>query len=222
MSVTSITQTPQAQAQAGATPIKGSKLTTSDFLQLMVLQLKNQNPTSPSDPNQVMKQMMDLAGYEAQVDTGKKLDAITSSLSALLSGNGLGYIGRTVEAVGDTTALQSGQAKWSYATNGKAQSVKLQVLDEKGAVVFETAGKTDPGKQSFSWDGKDKDGKQLPDGGKYTLKVTALDGNDKAVPTGTTIFGKVTGIDATGDKSVLQIGGISVLMQSVLAVLESK
>ena len=221
MSISALNQTAQA-SQNGSQNIRGSKLSSADFMKLMVLQLKNQNPTKPADTNQFMKQVLSLANYESQAEMNQKLDKITAALGSMMMGNGLGYIGRTIEAAGDTTALQSGEAKWSYSLASKAKDVTIKVLDENGDVVFEKEGQTGAGKHDFVWDGKGSDGKTRPDGGKYTIKIEAKDADGKAIEAQTTITGKVTGVDASGDKVYLNIGDANVLMQSLLKVLDGK
>jgi flagellar basal-body rod modification protein FlgD len=211
------------QASNSTSPKIGrSKLTSQDFMKLMLLQMKNQNPTKPTDPSSFMRQMISLANYEAQAATGQKLDNITSSLGTLISGNGLGYIGKTIEAQGDTTSLQNGKAQWSYSLKTEAAKVTLKILDEKGSAVFETRGDGKAGKHNFAWDGKTKDGKQLPDGGKYTIKIEAADNGGKAIESSTSIFGKVTGTDTVDGKTLLKIGSAAFQMKSILSVQESK
>jgi flagellar basal-body rod modification protein FlgD len=85
-SVTSSTNTTQNQA-AGFS----AGLDTTEFLNLLVSQLKNQNPTEPTDTNQLLSQMVSYASYgqqestnEALADISKTLDGISSALALIL------------------------------------------------------------------------------------------------------------------------------------------
>lgn len=62
------------------------------FLQLLIAQMKNQDPTNPMDTAQYMSQFAQLSTVEQAIQTNAKLDALLSS-SALSQAEGL--IGRT-------------------------------------------------------------------------------------------------------------------------------
>ncbi|MGC2396774.1 MAG: flagellar hook assembly protein FlgD, partial [Rhodomicrobium sp.] len=65
----------------------------NNFLELLVAQLKNQDPTNPSDPTAFVSQLASFSSVEQQVNTNSKLDALLtqSELS-----QGASIIGRTV------------------------------------------------------------------------------------------------------------------------------
>ena len=72
-------------ATAGSTPPKAP--TPSDplasqqvFLQLLVQQLKNQNPESPSDPKDFVAQLSQMSGVEQMVGMRTELQAIHALL----------------------------------------------------------------------------------------------------------------------------------------------
>lgn len=56
-------------------------LDTADFLGLLVGQLKNQNPTSPTDTNQLLGQMVAYASYGQQEGTNKALEDTNAALA---------------------------------------------------------------------------------------------------------------------------------------------
>ena len=55
----------------------------NSFLKLMVQELKNQDPTNPSDPTQYLSQLASFSSVEQGIQTNGKLDSLltTSSLS---------------------------------------------------------------------------------------------------------------------------------------------
>ncbi|MGX1101328.1 flagellar hook assembly protein FlgD [Amorphus sp. MBR-141] len=79
------------------------------FLQLLVTQLKNQDPTEPVDSTQYMSQLATFSQVEQQMQSNSKLDSLLTS-SALSLGESV--IGRTVTAADGTAS-------------GKVVSVKL-------------------------------------------------------------------------------------------------
>jgi flagellar basal-body rod modification protein FlgD len=64
----------------------------NDFLQLLIAQMRNQDPTSPTDMAQYMSQFAQLSSVEQAIQTNAKLDTLLST-SALSQAEGL--IGRT-------------------------------------------------------------------------------------------------------------------------------
>jgi flagellar hook assembly protein FlgD len=85
MDVTSATGLNSPAAASGA---KSNTGTTSmgdynTFLQLLIAQAKNQDPTNPTDPSQYVQQFAALSQVEQSVTANAKLDQIISELSAL-------------------------------------------------------------------------------------------------------------------------------------------
>jgi flagellar basal-body rod modification protein FlgD len=91
MNVTSATDTTSTATGS----IKNTSTNTVDyntFLQLLIAEMKNQDPTNPMDTSQYMSQFAQLSSVEQAMQTNTKLDALLSS-SALSQADGL--IGRT-------------------------------------------------------------------------------------------------------------------------------
>lgn len=63
------------------------------FLQLLVTQMKNQDPLNPTDPTQQMSQLASFSNVEQSIKLNQKLESMTT-LTALTNANSL--IGRTV------------------------------------------------------------------------------------------------------------------------------
>jgi len=76
------------------------------FLQLLIAEMKNQDPTNPMDTSQYMSQFAQLSTVEQAMQTNSKLDALLSSQS-LSQANGL--IGKTVSFTDATGATFSGK-----------------------------------------------------------------------------------------------------------------
>ncbi|KZM50500.1 FlgD immunoglobulin-like domain containing protein [Labrenzia sp. OB1] len=193
-----------------------------EFLLLMVQQLQNQDPTNPADTNEYISQMIDSASYETQSDISSQITSLTDTISNYMSSQGLGYLGQTVEAIGNTTSLQDGEAQWSYTLESEAENVTISILDEDGNTVYSETGETSEGAHSFAWDGVTSDGEQLQDGGQYTIQVAATDADGDDVSGHTTVVAQVTAVDTTSDEAVLGIGDASVLLDNVLAVLATQ
>jgi len=118
MNVTSATDTAgTTSTSTGST--KNTSTNTVDyntFLQLLIAEMKNQDPTNPMDTSQYMSQFAQLSTVEQAMQTNSKLDALLSS-SALSQADGL--IGRTASFTDSTGATVTGKiASVSINTDG--------------------------------------------------------------------------------------------------------
>lgn len=93
-----VTGTSSSQTASTPTP------TTVDydaFLQLLVTQMRNQDPTNPTDSAEYLSQLASFSSVEQQLQSNAKLDSL---LSTMAFGQGAGLIGRSVASSdGQTT-----------------------------------------------------------------------------------------------------------------------
>lgn len=187
------------------------------FLTLLTTELKNQNPLDPTNTSEFTSELISLSGIEQQQQTNSTLNNVLSTLSAMNMSNGIAYIGKTVEASGDTAPIQNGSANWNYSLDSAADSVTLTVADSSGNTVYSGTGDTSAGKHSFSWDGKGSDGTSYTSG-DYTLTVTAKDSSGSTVSSSTTALGTITSVDSSSGSATLNMGGVSVALSDVTSV----
>jgi flagellar basal-body rod modification protein FlgD len=77
---------PAASSASSATPAAtgASTVTKNMFLQLLVAQIKNQDPLSPADGTQFLTQLAQFQTLEQSMNMGTDLSAIRSDLDALV------------------------------------------------------------------------------------------------------------------------------------------
>src|SRR4051794_24682037 len=104
MTVGSVTATSAAASATTASAAKSADPSTLDyhaFMQLLIAQLKAQDPTKPMDSAQFMTQLATFSEVEQSVATNAKLDSLLTS-SALAQADSV--IGRTVTSPDGTTS----------------------------------------------------------------------------------------------------------------------
>lgn len=219
MTVSSVSTatTTTASTSSSSSSSSSSALSTEDFLQLIVTQLQNQNPLDPTDTTEFMNQLVSYASYTTQQEMNTSINSLVTSMNSMLASNGIGYIGQTVEAKGDTTTLQDGKATWGYSLSSDASSVTVTVKDEDGNTVYTADGETDAGSHTFTWDGTTNSGGTAEDG-NYTISVSATNASGSSVLDYTTVIGKVTGIDSTSGTTKLLVGDTTVDLTSVISI----
>lgn len=110
MDVSGVQTTKSTTTNGTDTTSPSASIDYNAFLQLLIAQMKNQDPTSPTDMSQYMSQFAQLSQVEQSIQTNTKLDSLLSS-NALLQADGL--IGRTatfttsdgVETTGKITSV---------------------------------------------------------------------------------------------------------------------
>jgi flagellar basal-body rod modification protein FlgD len=219
MSISATTAATATTAAASTTSSTTSPpLTSSDFLNLLVSELQNQNPLDPTSSTDFINQLTSYANFEQQQTLNSNLSSLTTSFNSLMTLNSSNYIGHTIEAKGDTATLQSGKIDFGYSLNSAASNVTLTVADSSGNTVWTGTGTTAAGSNSFSWDGTNSDGTQLTDGGQYTLSVAATDSSGTSVYGYTTVSGTVSSVDFSTSTLMLKVGNTSISSANVLGV----
>lgn len=102
MSVDTISALSNATSSSSSTSTTGgaapaSTVDYNQFLQLLIAELQNQDPTNPADPTQFMSQLASFSAVEQQVQTNSTLDA-------LLAAQSNNIIGRTVTSADGATS----------------------------------------------------------------------------------------------------------------------
>lgn len=207
----------------------GSKSATSQvklqdelnrFLNLLVTQLKHQDPLDPLDTNEFTAQLVQFAGVEQQIQQNANLEKLlnlqeTTQVAAMVN-----FIGTTVEVTGDKVPLEDGRAEFTYALGVNATDLTITVMNSSGLTVFVGQGETGTGKHNFVWDGKSTGGVDQPDGA-YTVVIGALDTGGNLLEVEQTVLGRVTGAGADDGAISLFLGDVTVSMDDVRSVKET-
>ena len=204
---------PASSAGAAASLGKDKTLSQADFLSLLVQQMRNQDPTKPTDSSQMVSQLAQIN----QVSATQALQTSFEALSQSLQGNQLlqasSMVGRSVVVPSAAGSLQNGGLDGAVNVPEGNGQVLVQVTDSAGNVLRTLSlGKPGQGLAPFHWDGKGDDGAALPDG-PYGLKAQV--GNAAVA---TYVSGKVTGVGMTGtDGAYLDVDGFGGVLLSQVA-----
>lgn len=209
---------PKPSADATQAGIDSLTSNFNTFLSLLTTQLRNQDPTSPLDSNQFTQQLVQMTSVQQQLNTNSLLKQVVSNTANGVS-TAVSLIGKQVRAASNTANISGGQAQWIYNLPSGVADLKVEVTDGKGTVVHAEA-PTDrkTGDHTFTWNGKDRSGVQLPDGGPYTLKVTALDSGGNALSTSTFVQGAVTGVTQGNGQTLITVNGGGVDWNNVVNI----
>lgn len=188
------------------------------FLTLLTTQLQNQDPTNPMDSKEMTNQLVQFSQVEQQIAQNQNLEKLVSLQGQNATASAVSYIGRMVQAPGNTTVFENGSAKFGYELPQSAETVTLMVRDKSGVAVFETTGKTSTGRHEFTWDGFDNGGNPRVDG-EYSLLVTATAADGTPIEAAVDATGKVTGVESDLNGPKLMMGTIAVEIDKVSKIL---
>lgn len=218
MTVSAATAISTATTTSTSSTSSSTSLSSTQFLQLLVSELQNQDPLNATSTTDFINQITSYANYTSQQSINDSMTSLASSFSSLVTLNSVNYIGHTVEAKTDTATLTGGSATFGYTLSSAASDVSISVKDSSGNTVWSGTGTGNSGSNSFTWDGKTSSGTQLSDGGKYTISVTATDSAGNSVYKYSTVTGTVTGIDASTSTPSLLVNGIAVSASDIIGV----
>lgn len=173
-----------------------------DFLNLLMTQLQNQDPTSPMDTNAFTSQLVQFASVGQQINTNSNLNTLIQATQSntLLQSSSL--VGQQVDVANDHLALQKGASSLHFDT-AKPETVNIAVYSDSGVKLLQTTMHTQAGTNDWSWNGKNSQGSQMPDG---AYKVAVVDSSGTALST--TITGTVTGMQRSSNAVTVALGAL--------------
>lgn len=121
MSVSNVSALTNAATAASPQSSSTSASATVDynkFLQLLVAELKHQDPTSPTDPTQFMSQLASFSSVEQQVRTNSTLDALLSSQATSLLGKRVTSSDGSISGMVASLQIKTGGSLTATLTNG--------------------------------------------------------------------------------------------------------
>jgi flagellar basal-body rod modification protein FlgD len=162
----------QSAADLGGVAAK-DKLGQAQFMQLMIAQLRNQDPTKPMDPSEFLGQLAQFGTVSGIQDMQNSLTTLSDALrsSQLLGGTSL--VGHDVLATADQARLGAeGGIRGGVDIPEGASEAMLVVTDASGQLVRRLPLSAQQGLSEFQWDGTTDLGERAP-AGNYTIEAVA-------------------------------------------------
>jgi len=204
-----------AAAAAGAAGTTASSVTLggTDFLKLMLAQLKNQDPTSPVDSNAFLTQLAQLSQVQGITALNTSFTGLASSLTssqALQASSLLGH--QALVASGTASLAGGGTVSGAVAVPQTSSQVLVNVSNSAGVLVKQiNLGPQAAGIASFTWDGTGADGSKAP-AGEYKI-AAQVNGVAAGTAVPTYINGTVQSVTMGGGSAglSLNVGGLGIV-----------
>jgi flagellar basal-body rod modification protein FlgD len=199
-------------------PLKNQRLTQEDFMELMMAQMKHQDPMKPMENGEFISQMAQFSSVEGLKEIKDSFKTLADALHSSQALQASSMVGRQVLIPGDKTSLpENGVLTGAVNVPQGAEKVIVKVFDQKGQMVHSVdLGQQSPGVAQFKWDGtisKDQQaepgvGQTLEEGsetpmadkaaaGRYTLRAEIMTGSE-TVAADTLVVDKVESVSLSG------------------------
>ncbi|TAM05217.1 MAG: flagellar hook assembly protein FlgD [Paraburkholderia sp.] len=212
--------TSASSASSASSSTSASNLQTT-FLQLLVAQLKNQDPTNPMDSSQMTSQLAQINTVSGISQLNTSLSSLSTQLSAGQNAQAALLIGSSVLAPSNTVTVSGGTVpQLGVSVPAAASDVKITVSDASGKIV----GSIDLGPQAagtvpVTWKAADASGNTLADG-TYNITATSTINGNQGTATAL-VASQVQAVmqQADGTPSVSLANGKTVPLTSVAGIL---
>ena len=205
-------------------PMGNSSLGKNEFLELLIAQLRNQDPLSPMEGTEFASQLAEFSSLEQLSNLNnsmtESIDAnyyLTQSINNTMTAT---LIGKDVK-LSTTNFEYKGQNEISLGYNlpVAARSVNIKIYNEEGALIktIENA-PTTSGNAKVSWDFTDNDGNTVPNT-KYRFEVEAKNNKDEKMAIESFIWGKIDGVKFTGSGSKIIVNGVEYYLSDISEIL---
>lgn len=211
------TNTVNSANASSADATNRTALGKNEFMELLVTQLRYQNPLNPMEPQEFAAQLASFSNVEqlSQLNDGMALQTQSIDLATIMTKASFSsaLVGRTVTATGDQVRIPaSGQGSVCVEIGEGGGTAVLHLRDASGREVeTRDLGVLDEGKQTVTLPA------DLPAGTyTYSLEVTGADGS--AVDVTTYTVGTVGGVLFRDGQIILEIDGMELSLDDVVEI----
>ncbi len=171
--ILSLINSPQQQDDSS------NELGQEDFINLMVTQLRNQDPFEPLQSGEFIGQLAQFGTVSGISELQNSVSDLASSLISNQTLQATNLIGKNALVPSDSLGLKDGESiKGAISTDAPANNVTVSIFDSAGNLVQSLPiGVVNEGLKEFEWDGTDASGDQAPEG-NYFLSVVGAQGED--------------------------------------------
>lgn len=208
--VNTATSNQDSLANATSAATGSQDLGKDAFMQLLVTQLKNQNPLDPQDNGQFVAQLAQFSSLEGINTLNDSVNAISSNFSSSQALQASSLVGRSVITQTDQAMVDTSKSMTGFvAVTSAVGNVTVKVTDKDGNLIKTIdLGAQSAGSSDFIWDGKNEDG-EVVDSGTYTFKASTKNDSGDAVALSTSLPATVSSVtlNQTGGEMLLNLSG---------------
>lgn len=191
-------------SSASKTTLSGDLLNQEDFLELMIAQMKNQDPTKPLDGQEYLGQLAQFSTLNSIQELQKSFDALAQSLTNFQTTQATNLVGKQVLVEGSQTYYIPGQTLSGQVTlPASVNNLQLKIYSANGQLVNTVnMGAQSAGQVDFSLDS------DTMSAGVYRIVAEgAVDGKNQQFSTQIWNWVESVSVGQNGQSSSLQLAG---------------
>jgi flagellar basal-body rod modification protein FlgD len=199
-----------------------SVLDKDDFLKLFLVELQNQDPTSPMETDKMVSQTADLTAVESQQNMQVQLEKLVGTFQNSANFNSIGVVGKIADTGLDAfaTSQDGEEVPFDLFFENDFISANIEVKDSTGTLVKTIVLDEDSaGIKNLTWDGTDNS--TLPaSAGVYN--ITATYKNSETLETQSTKLGvfQIESMRFVGEEAEVKLGNDYVPLSSIREIQE--
>ncbi|MFK7698651.1 flagellar hook assembly protein FlgD [Pseudomonas caspiana] len=197
------------QNPAASSSSKNDALGKDAFLQLLVTQMKNQNPLEPQDNGEFVAQLAQFSSLESMQNLTTTVDSIAGLYQSSQALQASSLVGRSVIVNAGSTTVDTTKGMTGSVVVPSASSVtSVKIYDPQlNLVKTIDMGTQSAGNASFTWDGTNDAGEKVAAGNYSFVANGSLEGKSTSLATylPATVNSVTTGVN--GAEMVLNLAG---------------
>ena len=190
-----------------------------DFLNLLVTQLRYQDPLEPMENTEFISQLAEFSSLEQLQNLDSGIQGLTTMMRSVNNSLATGMLGNDVKFSGNTFRIPAdGDAKIYYDLPENA-TVSIDVFDEDNTLVATLVpGSQTIGSQVYEWDGETQDGKTIAEG-IYSFEVKATGTSGNSITAVTYSVDRVQGIRFQDGNAMLKLTDRDIFLSEIMEIL---
>ncbi len=191
----------------------------NEFLMLLTVQMRNQDPTKPVDNKEMIAQLAQFSQLETMQGLSDKVDAMVTATDASSRLTTTQLVGKQALFNADKIGLVEGQrSSFDLALASATDDTTAVISDANGKVVRTLhLGPQAAGTRSVSWDGLSDAGKPLP-AGEYYLSVSGTKKDGTMVAASARVRATITAVAYENGVAQLVVGGRTIPLSDVVEI----
>ena len=161
------------------------ELGQSEFLELMLTQIKHQDPLNPSESGEFLSQLAQFGTVNGITELQSSFESLASSLQSSQALQASTLVGRSVLIPSSVGQLENGQGlQGAIEISASTSNLNVTIQDAVGQVVRQIElGTHEAGLVNFTWDGLDSSGQAVTPGNYLVSAQATIDGEVTTQPT---------------------------------------
>ncbi len=190
-----------------------STIDESEFLELLVAQMQNQDPLNPMSDTDYTAVLAQFSSLSLLTSLSTKIDSIAEDIEATNISQAASLVGSKITAEGSVVEADGSSCNIVYDLSDDIASGTINIYNASGTLTDSIdLGAQTSGQHTVSWDCSDVTN------GNYTIEISAYDSSGTAVTTSTYTSGTATGVTVEDGTLCFIVNGQNIPYEDVVSI----